>query len=286
MFACPCNGSGIPKREAFGAYTPGFPQRLQMPSNKPSEQVASSISARSLLAFDSAEPCVPAGNALLAQLPPSELERVCKHLQPLWLSAGGAAIDASAPEQHALFPVHSIVSLQSVLECGSAVEFASVGKEGCLVPGPVLGGSHRSWRAVVHTGGLAYALPADRLQDEFLRQGMLPRLLLRHGGALLAQAAMVAICNRRHTLEQQLCRWFLLTLDRLPGNGIATTQEAIATILGVRRESITQVVGLLQREGLIERRRGHVGVLRRDALQERACECYRVVRAEFDRLAD
>jgi CRP-like cAMP-binding protein len=234
--------------------------------------------------FDSAQLSSATGNHLLASLPPVEFRRIRRLLQPTWLLAGEVTMDSTAAPAHALFPVHAIVSLQSQLDSGAAVEFASVGNEGWLGLGLVLGDSRMPWQAVVQSGGLAYRLPASALLAEFQRGGTLAQGLLKHAGALVSQMAMLSACNRRHALEQQLCRWFLLAFDRLPGNQLAITQEIIAGILGVRREGVTEVAGRLQRAGIIAYRRGRITLLRRDRLEALACECYSIVRAEFERL--
>jgi len=223
----------------------------------------------------------PLSNRILAGVPAPEFKRFRKALQPVWLLVGEAA-SCGGHAPYALFPVSAIISLQVVLD-SSAVEFASVGNEGCVSLGLHPSVGNLPCRGVVQAGGLAYRLPNERLLAELELDGYLPRVLSRYSAALVTQSAMTAACNRRHTLEQQLARWFLLALDRLPGNEMLVTHELIAEILGVRREGVTEVAGRFQRAGIIEYRRGHVTVLRRDRLLAAACECYGVIRAGFDR---
>jgi CRP-like cAMP-binding protein len=238
---------------------------------------------RAANAFDPALEAAPSSNRLLAALPRAHLRRFREQLEPVRLLVGDVLSESGVPAGHALFPGHSIVSLQLVTEGGASVEYASVGNEGVVGFGLALRGDESMSRWVVQAGGLAWRLRADVLAAEFERGEALFRMLLQYSQALISQVALTAACNRRHTLEQQLCRWFLLALDRLPGNELVITQELIASILGVRREGVTEVAGRLQRAGIIEYRRGHITVLRREGLQARACECYGVVRAEIDR---
>ena len=186
--------------------------------------------------------------------------------------------------QHAYFPTNSIVSLHYVTETGASAETAGVGNEGVVGISLFMGGDTTSSSAVVLTAGHAYRLERRLLKQEFNRAGFLQRLLLRYTQALMTQMAQTAVCNRHHSLEQQLCRWLLLTLDRLPGNELVMTQELVASMLGVRREGITAAAGNLQRAGFISYRRGHIAVLDRSGLESRACECYAVVRKELNRL--
>jgi CRP-like cAMP-binding protein len=234
--------------------------------------------------FEAAEATTPEGNRLLAALPRSQLKRLRQALEPVRLLVGDVLREPGVAATHAIFPAHAIVSLQQVTEGGASVEYASIGNEGMVGVGLAFGGEERLSRWVVQAGGLAWRLRADALAAEFERGEALFRLLLQYAQASITQVALTAACNRRHTLEQQLCRWFLLALDRLPGNELVITQELIASILGVRREGVTEAAGRLQRAGIIEYRRGHITVLRRDGLDGRACECYAVMRAELDRL--
>jgi CRP-like cAMP-binding protein len=234
--------------------------------------------------FESASGLATAGNRLLAAIPRAQFKRLRPALEPVTLLVGDVLRESAMPATHAIFPAHAIVSLQHVTDCGASVEYASVGNEGLVGFGLALGGDEKLSRWVVQAGGLAWRLRADALAAEFERGDALFRLVLQYAQALVTQVALTAACNRRHSLEQQLCRWFLLALDRLPGNELVITQELIASILGVRREGVTEAAGRLQRAGIIEYRRGHITVLRRDGLDARACECYRVMRAELDRL--
>ncbi len=186
--------------------------------------------------------------------------------------------------QHAYFPTTCIVSLHYVTESGATAETAGVGSEGVVGVSLFMGGNTTSSSAVVQTAGHAYRLEQHKLLQEFNRAGLLQRLLLRYTQALLTQMAQTAVCNRRHTLEQQLCRWLLMTLDRLPTNELVMTQELVASMLGVRREGVTDAAGNLQRAGCISYRRGHIAVLDRSGLETRACECYAVVKKEMSRL--
>jgi CRP-like cAMP-binding protein len=234
--------------------------------------------------FAAAEATSPDGNRLLAALPRAQLKRLRPALEPLRLLVGDVLREPGVAATHAIFPAHAIVSLQQVTEGGASVEYASIGNEGMVGLGLAFGGEERLSRWVVQAGGLAWRLRADALAAEFERGEALFRMLLLYAQASITLVALTAACNRRHTLEQQLCRWFLLALDRLPGNELVITQELIASILGVRREGVTEAAGRLQRAGIIEYRRGHITVLRREGLGGRACECYAVMRAELDRL--
>ena len=186
--------------------------------------------------------------------------------------------------QHVYFPATAIVSLHYTFENGASAEVAGVGNEGMVGVSLFMGGDTTPSSAVVQTGGYGYRLASERMIEEFNRGGPLLRLLLRYSQALLTQMAQTGACNRHHSVAQQLCRWLLLTLDRLPTNDLVMTQELIASMLGVRRESVTEAAGLLKDYGVISYRRGHITVLDRKGLQAHVCECYAVVKAEFDRL--
>jgi CRP-like cAMP-binding protein len=186
--------------------------------------------------------------------------------------------------EHAYFPTTSIVSLHYLTKNGASAEVAGVGKEGMLGIALFMGGETTPSRALVQTAGHGYQLPSRLLMDEFNRFGLLLRLLLRYSQALLTQVAQTAVCNRHHSLLQQLCRWLLLTLDRTPSNELIMTQELIASMLGVRRPGVTEAAGKLQELGAINCRRGHITVLDRPLLHVHVCECYGVVKREFDRL--
>jgi len=186
--------------------------------------------------------------------------------------------------QHVYFPTTAIVSLLYILESGLSSEIAGVGNEGILGISLFMGGDTTPSSAVVQTAGHGYRLQGRLLKEEFSRAGLMQRLLLRYTQALVTQMFQTAACNRHHSIEQQLCRWLLLTLDRLPSNELIMTQELVASTLGVRREGITEAAGKLQRAGFIRYRRGHIAVLERSGLETRACECYAVVKKEIGRL--
>ena len=186
--------------------------------------------------------------------------------------------------QHAYFPTTAIVSLQYVTESGASAETAGVGNEGVVGISLFMGGNTTPSSAVVQTAGYAYRLERRQLMLEFDRAGPTQRLLLRYTQALITQITQTAVCNRHHSVEQQLCRWLLLTLDRVPTGELVMTQELVASMLGVRREGITEAAGKLQQAGLIRYRRGHISVLARAGLEARTCECYAVVKTEIHRL--
>jgi CRP-like cAMP-binding protein len=197
---------------------------------------------------------------------------------------GDVVCESGVPMRYVYFPTTSIVSLLYVMEDGASAEIAVVGNEGIVGVSLFMGGETTTSRAVVQSAGHAYRLKAQLLKDAFIRAGPLQRLLLRYTQALLTQMAQTAVCNRHHTVDQQLCRWLLLSLDRLPSNKLTMTQELIANMLGVRREGVTEAAGKLQRTGLIHYSRGHITVVDRPGLEARVCECYEVVKKEFDRL--
>ena len=197
---------------------------------------------------------------------------------------GEALYESGARLQHVYFPTTSIVSLLYVMEDGASAEIAVVGNEGILGISLFMGGETTPSRAVVQSAGHGYRLKAQLLKQEFNRAGPVLRLLLRYTQALITQMAQTAVCNRHHSVEQQLCRWLLLSLDRLSANELTMTQELIANMLGVRREGVTEAAGKLQRAGLIRYSRGRITVLDRPRLEQEACECYAVVKKEYDRL--
>ena len=229
-------------------------------------------------------PNTPSQNHLLAALPAAEFERLRPHLELVPLRLGDTLYDPGTQLQHVYFPTTSVVSLLYVLESGMSAEIAGVGNEGILGIALFMGGDTTPSSAVVQTAGHGYRLPAKVLKQEFARGGEVQRLLLRYTQALVTQMFQTAACNRHHSIEQQLCRWLLLTMDRLPSNELVMTQELIANALGVRREGITEAAGNLQRGGLIRYRRGHISVLQRSGLESGSCECYGVVRKELNRL--
>lgn len=229
-------------------------------------------------------PPSPSQNHLLAALPTAEFESLAAHLELVPMRLGQMLYEPGGQLQHAYFPTTSIVSLHYVMESGASAETAGVGNEGMVGVSLFMGGDTTPSSAVIQTAGHAYRLERRLLKQEFERGGLLQRLLLRYTQALLTQMAQTAVCNRHHSLEQQLCRWLLLTLDRLPSNELVMTQELVASMLGVRREGITVAAGDLQRAGYISYRRGHIAVLNRAGLEAHACECYAVVKKELNRL--
>lgn len=229
-------------------------------------------------------PHSPSQNHLLAALPTAEFEALAAHLELVPMRLGQMLYEPGGQLQHAYFPTTSIVSLHYVMESGASAETAGVGNEGMVGVSLFMGGDTTPSSAVVQTAGHAYRLERRLLKQEFERGGLLQRLLLRYTQALLTQMAQTAVCNRHHSLEQQLCRWLLLTLDRLPSNELVMTQELVASMLGVRREGITVAAGDLQRAGYISYRRGHIAVLNRSGLEASSCECYAVVKKELNRL--
>jgi CRP-like cAMP-binding protein len=226
----------------------------------------------------------PLRNQLLAALAPDVLERLLPSLETVPLSLGEVIYEAGAPLTHVFFPVNSIVSLLRVMADGASAEIAVVGNEGIVGVALFLGGETTPSRALAQSAGSAYRLPSEVLQAEFGRIGGLHNLLLRYTQALLTQMAQTAVCNRHHTVDQQLCRWLLLSLDRLSSNELTMTQELIANMLGVRREGVTEAAGKLQSSGIIRYSRGVITVVDRPQLEARVCECYAVVKQEFDRL--
>ncbi|MCK9381994.1 MAG: Crp/Fnr family transcriptional regulator [Sulfuritalea sp.] len=226
----------------------------------------------------------PSQNRLLAALPTAELERLAAHLELVPLPLGKMLYEPGTQLQHAYFPTTAIVSLHYVTESGASAETAGVGNEGVVGVSLFMGGDTTTSSAVVQTAGHAYRLERHTLKQEFDRAGSMQRLLLRYTQALMTQMSQTAACNRHHSVEQQLCRWLLLTHDRVSTRELVITQELIAGMLGVRREGVTEAAGNLQRAGFISYRRGHISVLDRAGLESRACECYAVVRKELNRL--
>jgi CRP-like cAMP-binding protein len=226
----------------------------------------------------------PVQNLLLAALPAADLSPLLAHLELVPMPLGQMLFEPGTQMRHAYFPTTSIVSLHYVTESGASAETAGVGNEGVVGVSLFMGGDTTSSSAVVQTAGHAYRLDRHILKDEFNRGGALQRLLLRYTQALMTQMAQTAVCNRHHSVEQQLCRWLLLTLDRLPERELVMTQELVASMLGVRRESVTDAAGHLQVAGYIRYRRGHISVLDRSGLERSVCECYGVVKKERDRL--
>jgi CRP-like cAMP-binding protein len=226
----------------------------------------------------------PKDNQLLGALPSEILDRWRNSLEEIDLPLGQVLYESGTVLSHVYFPTSAIVSLLYVMEDGASAEIAVVGNEGLVGISLFMGGQSTPSRAVVQSGGLGLRMPADTLKGEFERYGSVLRLLLRYTQALITQMAQTAVCNRHHSLDQQLCRWLLLSLDRLPGHELIMTQELIANMLGVRREGVTEGALKLQKAGLIRYTRGHITVLDRAGLEHRACECYAVVKKEYDRL--
>lgn len=232
----------------------------------------------------SSPPHQPDQNRLLAALPAMELERIKSHLELVHMPLGDVLCESGGRLPYVYFPTSTIISLHYILENGASSEIAGVGNEGLLGISLIMGGeSTPSW-ATVQTAGYGYRLKASLLLQEFNQSGAIQRLLLRYTQALITQISQTAVCNRHHTIEQQLCRWLLLTLDRLNSQELVMTQELIASMLGVRREGITEAAGKLQQAEIIRYRRGHITVLDRAGLETHVCECYDVVKKEFDRL--
>jgi len=231
----------------------------------------------------------PRQNHLLAALSAAEYERLSPHLELVQMPLGEILYESGGRLHHVYFPTTAIVSLLYVMEDGASAEIAGVGNEGILGVALFTGGETMPHRAMVLCAGYAYRLKAQWLKDELNHAGgrgtcALQNALLHYTQALITQVSQTAVCNRHHSVEQQLCRWLLLCLDRSPSNELTMTQELIASTLGVRREGITEAAGKLQHAGLISYRRGHITVLDRSGLKKRACECYQVVKTEFDRL--
>ena len=223
-------------------------------------------------------------NQLLAALPAAEWQRWLPLLEPVTLKLGQVLYESGKRMGHVYFPTTAIVSLLYVLEDGASAEIAVVGHEGVVGISLFMGGESTPSRAVVQSAGLGFRLRGQAVKDEFDRAGPVMHLLLRYTQALITQMAQTAVCNRHHSLDQQLCRWLLLSLDRLQGSELVMTQELIANMLGVRREGVTEAALQLQKQGLIRYARGHITVLDRPGLEARTCECYGVVKKEYDRL--
>lgn len=229
-------------------------------------------------------PHTPEQNHLLAELSPAERERIHPHLRLVNLPLGKALYEPGDTLRDVFFPVDCIVSLLYVLENGASAEISVVGNEGLIGIALFMGGETTPSRAIVQSAGHAYRLDGQRLKDEFRRNGPMQLLLLRYTQALITQMAQTAVCNRHHSVDQQLCRWLLLSLDRLASNELVMTQELIANMLGVRREGVTEAAGKLQALGVIRYSRGHITVLDRPRIEELSCECYAVVKREADRI--
>jgi len=226
----------------------------------------------------------PLANHLLAVMPKEVQGRLFAGIEQVYLPLGKVMYESGDAMRHVYFPTDSIVSLLSVMKDGASSEISVVGNEGVVGVALFMGGESTSSRAVVQSEGTAYRLPATRLKEEFDRHGALEILLLRYTQALITQMSQTVVCNRHHSIDQQLCRWLLLSLDRLPGCQLNMTQALIANMLGVRREGVTEAAGKLQRQGAIEYHRGRITVLDRPKIEKLCCECYNVVKRETDRL--
>jgi len=226
----------------------------------------------------------PRQNRLIAALPAAVYEHLSPHFELVPMPLGRVVYESGSELNHVYFPTTAIVSLLYVMIDGASAEIGVVGNEGIIGVALFMGGETMPNRAVVQSAGHAFRLKGELLKQEFNRAGELHHLLLRYTQALLTQMSQTAVCNRHHSIDQQLCRWLLLSLDRLPDNELVMTQELIANMLGVRREGVTEAAGKLQKAGLVRYNRGHITVLDRPGLEARTCECYRVVREEYDRL--
>jgi CRP-like cAMP-binding protein len=223
-------------------------------------------------------------NQLLASMPVAEWQRIGPLLEPVDLPLGQVLYESGGKMSHVYFPINAIVSLLYVMEDGASAEIAVVGNEGLVGIALFMGGETTPSRAVVQSAGKGYRLRAADIKNVFNTSAPVLHLLLRYTQALITQMAQTAVCNRHHSLDQQLCRWLLMSLDRLSGNELVMTQELIANMLGVRREGVTEAALKLQKLGLIRYARGHITVLDRPGLESRVCECYSVVKKEYDRL--
>ena len=229
-------------------------------------------------------PLGPAGNRLLAKLPPEEYDRLLPHLEPVSFALGEVIYESGGRQSYIYFPTTAIISLLYLMENGASAEMGVAGNEGLVGVALFMGGETVPNRAVVQSAGAALRMKTQVLQEEFARGGVFQRLLLRYTQALMTQMSQTAVCNRLHTVEQQLCRWLLLSRDRLNTDELVMTQELIANMLGVRREGVTHAAGRLQENGLISYVRGRITILDRGGLEASVCECYRVVKDEYDRL--
>jgi CRP-like cAMP-binding protein len=234
--------------------------------------------------FSAADAQLPKQNRLLGALPAADYQRLLPHLEHVALPLAWSVYEAGRRMEHVFFPTEGIVSLLYVMKDGASAEIAVTGNEGLVGISLFMGGESTPSRAIVQSEGHAFRLHAEYLKEEFELGGELQHLLLRFTQALITQMAQTAVCNRHHTVVQQLCRWLLLSLDRLPSNELTMTQELIANMLGVRREGVTEAAGHLQADGLIQYSRGKITVLNRPQLEARVCECYAVVKRETDRL--
>jgi CRP-like cAMP-binding protein len=249
-----------------------------------SSLTANSACPRSTVLQSNLHASSPSQNHLLAALPELEFNRLLPHLELVQLRLGDVLHESGGKLFYACFPTTAIISLHYLLENGGSSEIAGIGNEGVLGVNLLMGGNTTPSRAVIQTAGFGYRVKAAVLLEEFQKGGAVMRLMLRYTQALITQMSQTSVCNRHHSVEQQLCRWLLLTLDRSTGNELTMTQELIASMLGVRREGVTEAAGRLQLQGFISYRRGHITVLNRQGLERQVCECYAVVRKEVNRL--
>lgn len=226
----------------------------------------------------------PEDNLLIAALPQDARDRLVPNLELVEFPLGKVLFEAGDTEHYVYFPTNCIVSLLYMMSNGASAEISVVGREGIVGVAVFMGGESTTSRAIVQSAGSAFRLPRQHLKDEFARHGQFLNLMLRYTQSLITQMAQTAVCNRHHTIDQQLCRWLLLSLDRLPTNELIMTQELIANMLGVRREGVTEAAGKLDKLGIIQYKRGRIRVLDRSELERRSCECYQVVKKESDRL--
>jgi CRP-like cAMP-binding protein len=234
--------------------------------------------------LSTAASATPEQNHLLNALSTDVQQRLFPHLERVEMPLGKVLYESGDVMRYVYFPTDCIVSLLYVMENGSSAEISVVGFDGLIGIALLMGGESTTSRAVVQSSGFAYRLLGQRIKDEFNRHGELLQLMLRYSQALITQMAQTAVCNRHHSIDQQLCRWLLLSLDRLQGNHLVMTQELIANMLGVRREGVTEAAGRLHKKGVIDYSRGHITVTNRAKLEQLSCECYAVVKAETDRL--
>lgn len=229
-------------------------------------------------------PHSPGHNLLLASLPVAEFRRLSPHLELVPMPLGEVYYESSGKLQHVYFPTTSVVSLHYMMENGASAEIAGIGKEGLLGISLFMGRNAGPSRASVRAAGFGYKMKPQFLMEEFNRAGSMQRLLLRYTQTLITQTSQTALCNRHHSLDQRLCRWLLMTIDRAPSDELLLTQELIAGMLGARREAVTEALGKLQQAGYINCHRGRIAVLKRTGLEDQACECHRVIKGELDRL--
>ncbi|MDF0750764.1 Crp/Fnr family transcriptional regulator [Marinobacter sp. 71-i] len=226
----------------------------------------------------------PEDNLLIAALPQEARQRLVPNLELVNFPLGKVLYESGDTVKHVYFPTDCIVSLLYMMSNGASAEISVVGKEGIVGVAVFMGGESTTSRAIVQSAGTAFRLPRQQLKDEFNRHSEFLNLMLRYTQSLITQMAQTAVCNRHHSIDQQLCRWLLLSLDRLPSDELIMTQELIANMLGVRREGVTEAAGKLDRLGVIQYKRGHIRVLDRVKLERLSCECYAVVKEECDRL--